>query len=153
MDTNTFFYEAVSLIIYISCVSCFSWLELFCHFRVHSCAFVVQNRLFVCFVVFVVPEWVFRGLTGAGLFPVAQLEELGTEGIITEWTRRKLTRSLCGGHECTTLRMWMWIFRFTGLLALRGCRVRGSHRWLWAFYMPRALGGIWSRFRHIRGAG
>ena len=60
MDTNGheyhFFNEAVSLIIYISCVSCFSWLELFCHFRVHSCAFVVQKRLFVCFVLFVVPE-------------------------------------------------------------------------------------------------
>ena len=104
---------------------------------------------------------VFRRLTDGGivsrrepgLSPVAQVEEPGTGSIITGWTHRMLTGSLCGGHECTTLRMWMWIFRFTGLLALRGCRVRGSHRWLWAFYMPRALGGIWSRFRHIRGVG
>ena len=153
MDTNTFFYEAASLIIDIPCISCFSWF-LNGYFVVRtvlsfSCAFVCIRGSKSAFCVFCV----FRGLTGVGLFPVAQLEELGTEGIITEWTRRKLTRSLCGGHECTTLRMWMWIFRFTGLLALRGCRVRGSHRWLWAFYMPRALGGIWSRFRHIRGVG
>ena len=64
MDTNGheyFFYEAVSLIIYISCVSCFSWfLNRYLVVRTvlsFSCAFVCIRGSKIAF-------YVFHGLTG-----------------------------------------------------------------------------------------